>query len=31
VRMVAWRLLREGTLLRALIPWRHAGKKTASP
>jgi glycosyltransferase involved in cell wall biosynthesis len=31
VRMVAWRLLREGTLLRALIPWRYAGKKTASP
>jgi glycosyltransferase involved in cell wall biosynthesis len=31
VRMVAWRLLREGTLLRALIPWRYAGKKAASP
>ena len=31
VRMVAWRLLREGTLLRALLPWRYAGKKTASP
>ena len=31
VRMVAWRLLREGTLLRALSPWHAAGKKTASP
>jgi glycosyltransferase involved in cell wall biosynthesis len=31
VRMVAWRLLREGTLLRALVPWRYAGKKAASP
>jgi hypothetical protein len=31
VRMVAWRLLREGTLLRALSPWRQAGKKTAIP
>lgn len=31
VRMVAWRLLREGTLLRALNPLRLAGKKTASP
>ena len=31
VRMVAWRLLSEGTLLRALNPARYAGKKTASP
>ena len=31
VRMVAWRLLREGTLLRALNPMRLAGKKAASP
>jgi len=31
VRMVAWRLLREGTLLRALSPWRDARKKTATP
>ena len=31
VRMVAWRLLREGTLLRALNPRRHARKKTATP
>ena len=31
VRMVAWRLLSEGTLLRALNPLRHFGKKTASP
>ena len=30
-RMVAWRLLREGTLLRALNPMRFAGKKAASP
>jgi glycosyltransferase involved in cell wall biosynthesis len=29
VRMVAWRLLKEGTLLRALNPLRHAGKKAA--
>ena len=31
VRMVAWRLLSEGTLLRVLNPLRHFGKKTASP
>ena len=31
VRMVAWRLLSEGTLLRALNPLRQFGKKTASP
>ena len=31
VRMVAWRLLREGTLLRALSPWRDANNKTAIP
>ena len=31
VRMVAWRLLREGTLLRALSRGRHMGKKAASP
>jgi glycosyltransferase involved in cell wall biosynthesis len=31
VRMVAWRLLREGTLLRALNPMRLSGKKAASP
>jgi glycosyltransferase involved in cell wall biosynthesis len=30
-RMVAWRLLREGTLLRALNPMRPARKRTASP
>jgi glycosyltransferase involved in cell wall biosynthesis len=31
VRMVAWRLLSEGTLLRALNPRRHAGKKAVTP
>jgi len=31
VRMVAWRLLSEGTLLRVLNPLRLAGKKAASP
>jgi glycosyltransferase involved in cell wall biosynthesis len=31
VRMVAWRLLREGTLLRALSPWRDANNKAATP
>jgi glycosyltransferase involved in cell wall biosynthesis len=30
-RMVAWRLLREGTLLRVLKPRRESGKKTATP
>src|SRR5204863_7917410 len=30
-RMVAWRLLREGTLLRVLNPMRPARKRTASP
>jgi glycosyltransferase involved in cell wall biosynthesis len=31
VRMVAWRLLREGTLLRALDPRRRTGKNAATP
>ena len=30
-RMVVWRLLRDGALLRALHRWRHAGKNTATP